>query len=114
MSPWTYGNVRLAERPSTSRQYPASGKASVNAVLYFVKDQGSKHTHPIIISTKHREGTYAQNKDPKKCAGVWKRAASSELRNPVSPHQPLLLRCFVCTTRTVQGVNNCEEVYFPL
>lgn len=108
MSPWTYGNIRLTKRLSSGRRFPASSKPPGNAVICFVKDQGAKHSRPIIISTKQREGTYAQNKPPAEggggCAEGWERAAS-EPRSSLSSRQHLFLCCYrVCVMQQSKGL----------
>lgn len=42
------------EMLSSSRQYLAQSKASINAIICEVKDGGQKRTHPIIISMRNK------------------------------------------------------------
>lgn len=103
MSPWTYGNIRLTKRLSSGRRFPASSKPPGNAVICFVKDQGAKHSRPIIISTKQREGTYAQNKTPGWGGGAGVPKGGRELhRSQGAPSLLVSIFSFVVTVCVMQ------------
>lgn len=105
MIPWTYGNVRLTKRLSSSQWKPASRKPPVNAVICFVKkDQGAKHPRPIIISTKPGEGTDTQNKTPREMCWRVGESCIRAKEPPLFSSASFSFVVIVCITQQYKGL----------